>query len=126
MAVIVGSDSPDLPIPFIKRAFLKLKHKDVVLGPCADGGYYLIGAKRTHAALFEDIRWGESSVLEETLKKIGSERLTLSMLPLWYDIDDVHTLSLLRAILLANRIEKSGRLLSTEKVMARIAKEKDR
>ncbi|MBI4719984.1 MAG: DUF2064 domain-containing protein, partial [Chitinivibrionia bacterium] len=44
-AVMMGTGSPDVPLQYIKRAFLKLKHKDVVVGPGTDGGYYLIGMK---------------------------------------------------------------------------------
>ena len=87
-AVIVGSDSPDLPLPFLKRAFHALKHRDVVLGPAMDGGYYLIGLRASAPRLFDGIHWGSSTVFDETLDAIERERLSMSVLPPWYDVDD--------------------------------------
>ena len=45
-AVIMDSDSPTLPSAYVGRAFDLLDGADVVLGPCEDGGYYLIGLNR--------------------------------------------------------------------------------
>ena len=42
-AVLIGADLPDLPAEFIRRGFEELDENDIVLGPSADGGYYLIG-----------------------------------------------------------------------------------
>ncbi|MDH3217415.1 MAG: TIGR04282 family arsenosugar biosynthesis glycosyltransferase [Candidatus Krumholzibacteria bacterium] len=120
MAVVIGSDSPDLPLTFIKRAFLKLKHKDIVLGPTSDGGYYLIGLKKLLPAVLENITWGTASVLEETLERVREHSLSCSLLPLWYDVDDVHSLALLRTMLLGRRIERSDRLWRTERIMEEI------
>jgi rSAM/selenodomain-associated transferase 1 len=117
MAVIVGSDSPDLPLPFIKRAFLKLKHRDVVLGPASDGGYYLVGLKRRVPEFFDNISWGTDTVLEQTLQQVATHELTCSLLPLWYDVDDAHSLALLRTMLLGRRLERRGRLHHTEAVL---------
>ncbi len=123
-AVIVGTDSPDMPLRYIKRAFFKLKHKDVVLGPCADGGYYLIGLKAAHEKLFESIHWSESTVFIETLRAVNDGGLSLSLMPLWYDVDDARTLALLRAMMLGKKIEKSGGLKATSQLLARITREK--
>jgi hypothetical protein len=124
VGVVVGTDSPDLPLKYIKRAYQKLKHKDLVLGPCADGGYYMIGMKSPHEELFDGISWGESAVLKETLEKTEALGLSLSLFPLWYDVDEVDTLRLLRVMMYAKRLEKSGRLMETEKVLQKIADRK--
>src|SRR5262245_60053481 len=51
-AVVMDSDSPTLPAAYIVRAFEALDEgADVVLGPCDDGGYYLIGLKRPQPRL---------------------------------------------------------------------------
>lgn len=118
-AVIIGTDSPDLPLKYIKRAFYKLKHKDAVLGPSADGGYYLIGLKKLHEELFHGISWGERTVLRETLDIIAKSRLSISILPMWYDVDDASSLELLRTMMKAKRLEKSGRLWAMEKFFSR-------
>jgi rSAM/selenodomain-associated transferase 1 len=117
-AVIIGSDSPDLPVQYLKRAFLKLKHKDVVLGPAADGGYYLVGLKARAPELFEGIDWGENAVLGQTLERIKSKEVTLSALPLWYDVDTPAALRLLCDMIRARRIEQGRRLPATEAVLA--------
>jgi rSAM/selenodomain-associated transferase 1 len=123
-AVIIGSDSPDIPVQYIKRAFLKLKHKDVVLGPAADGGYYLVGLRSPAAAIFDDIDWGTPLVFGQTLQRIKSQKLTLSVLPLWYDVDTPASLQLLRDMMDARRIERSGRLMATEEALAAILGDK--
>lgn len=89
--VLIGSDSPDLPISYIRLAFLKLNDHDLVIGPAEDGGYYLIGMKRP-IQLFKNIRWGSSSVLKDSIKKAEDMKVKYSLLPVWYDIDDIEGL----------------------------------
>lgn len=120
LALIIGSDSPDIPIQYVKRAFLKLKHKDVVLGPACDGGYYMVGLKSPAPELFDDIDWGGQTVFEQTLERIYQRGLALSIMPLWYDVDTSASLSLLATMIRARRIERSGRLPATEAVLAEI------
>jgi rSAM/selenodomain-associated transferase 1 len=116
-AVIIGSDSPDLPIQYIRRAFQKLRHHDVVLGPAADGGYYLVGLAQNQPDLFKGISWGSETVYAETLAAIERERLSLATLPLWYDVDSAHGLSLLRSALHARKLARRDRLIAVERVM---------
>jgi rSAM/selenodomain-associated transferase 1 len=119
-AVIIGSDSPDLPIQYVKRAFLKLKHKDVVIGPASGGGYYLIGLKSPVPALFDGIGWRGARALGETVERAGACGLSLSLLPLWYRVDSPSSLSLLSDMMHARRIEKSLRLQATEAALEAI------
>lgn len=66
-AVIVGSDCPLLTPEILDQARAALiGGDDAVLGPCEDGGYYLIGARRADYDLFRDIDWGTGNVLEKT------------------------------------------------------------
>ena len=120
IAVVVGSDSPDLPLTYIKRALLKLKHRDVVLGPASDGGYYLIGLKRPRPVLFSGPAWGTDTVLESTLGIVRDKGLSCSLLPVWYDVDDAQSLALLRNLVMARRIENQNGLRETERVMRSI------
>lgn len=119
-ALLIGTDSPDLPLKYIKRAFMKLKHKDVVIGPCADGGYYLIGLRRLVPELFAGVAWGTPGVFEETLARAEEAGLSLSLLPLWYDVDDLSSLDLLRAMAYGKRLEGSTRLVNVERVLREI------
>ncbi len=64
--VLVGSDLPELSAADLLQAFAALERSELVLGPAADGGYWLIGLKASHPALFSGIRWGSERVLAQT------------------------------------------------------------
>lgn len=83
--VLVGSDSPSVPLKFIRHAFDILRKVPVVIGPADDGGYYLIGLAEPREELFLGIPWGTSSVLSATEAKLC--RPNYELLPTWYDID---------------------------------------
>lgn len=83
--VIVGSDSPSVPLRFLRSAFDLLETHPVVLGPVNDGGYYLIGLSGPRKEVFQGIPWGTSSVLSQTKLKLAPSDYEL--LPEWYDID---------------------------------------
>jgi len=85
--LIIGSDSPTLPARYLDDAFQQLDKVDLVLGPAADGGYYLIGLKNMHEALFRNMEWSTDSVLSNTLQRARKIGLTYELLPEWYDID---------------------------------------
>ena len=80
----------------------------LVLGPAEDGGYYLIGLKRAHARLFEDIAWSTPAVFAQTLDRAREIGLAPQVLPRWYDVDDLTSLRRLDAELLAGRSGGSG------------------
>jgi rSAM/selenodomain-associated transferase 1 len=88
-AVIIGSDSPDLPAAFIEDAFGRLGQGEdvVVVGPSEDGGYYLIGMASLNRHLFRDIPWSSAHVMEETLKRAYGAHIAVSLLPMWRDVD---------------------------------------
>jgi rSAM/selenodomain-associated transferase 1 len=92
--VLVNGDSPTLPSRLLLEAILELRrHGDrLVLGPASDGGYYLIGLKRAHRRLFEDIPWGTSEVAKLTLARAAEIEIDTVLLPEWYDVDDAVTL----------------------------------
>ena len=99
---LIDSDSPTLPTLALQQAVEELNRPGdrVVLGRSDDGGYYLIGLKRPHAASFERITWSTDSVYAETVERIRSAQLELVELPVWYDVDDAATLAMLEAELL--------------------------
>jgi rSAM/selenodomain-associated transferase 1 len=118
-AVIIGSDSPDLPLPYLKRAFQRLKHHDVVLGPSVDGGYYLIGLRRALPALFEGVRWGSEAVFAQTLDAVARAGASLALLPVWYDVDDAPSLALLESLERARRLAGQPGLPAVREFLAR-------
>lgn len=96
--VSIGSDGPDLPAAFITRAFETLRGEtDVVLGPAADGGYYLLGMRSMQPTLFERINWSTEVVAEQTRQRAADARLQLAELPPWHDLDTVDDLQALVA-----------------------------
>lgn len=96
-AVVMNSDSPTLPAAFIEDAFTRLHSADVVLGPCHDGGYYLIGMARPHPRLLREVQMSTPHVLADTLALAQEMGLTVSLLPEWYDVDTVAELDHLHA-----------------------------
>lgn len=87
--VILDSDTPNLPTDYILEGFSRLDKADVVLGPCEDGGYYLIGMRKFVPEIFNGIPWSTSEVKELTIRKAQALDLTVSLLPEWYDVDTV-------------------------------------
>jgi rSAM/selenodomain-associated transferase 1 len=89
--VLIGSDSPDLPVDFLRNAFVELQTHDMVLGPSVDGGYYLIGFRDTTFLpfVFDDISWSNPTVLQETITKVKNTGHSLSLLPIWSDVDTI-------------------------------------
>ena len=86
--IIIGTDIPILPPENIQIAFQQLGHHDIVLVPSLDGGYYLIGLKKPHREIFENIGWGSTQVLNQTVSKINKMHLKAAFIPRWYDVDD--------------------------------------
>jgi rSAM/selenodomain-associated transferase 1 len=95
-AIAIDSDSPTLPVDCLRQAIDRLDEADVVLGPCEDGGYYLIGLKRPQPELFRDIAWSAAQVTAQTLARIEALGLSVALLPAWYDVDVAVDLERLR------------------------------
>ena len=91
--VFLGADSPTLPLSHIEDAFRELRDHPVVLGPVADGGYYLLGLAEPIPEIFRGISWGTSEVLSQTRSRLGDR--SCHELPLWYDVDTAEDLKTL-------------------------------
>jgi len=91
---LVNSDSPTLPSELLRRAIDALASAEdrVVLGRAVDGGYYLIGLKKAHRRLFEDITWSSPAVFDQTVERVRELGLDVELLPAWYDVDDLESL----------------------------------
>lgn len=91
--VIIGTDSPTLPVDYIDEAFDSLADHDLVFGPASDGGYYLVGAKaKPPPAIFNGIAWSTESVLQQTLAAAAKAGCRVHLLSEWYDVDNYETL----------------------------------
>jgi rSAM/selenodomain-associated transferase 1 len=104
--ILVNGDSPTLPPLTIAAAMATLRQPGdrAVFGPASDGGYYLIGLKAAHAALFRDIPWSTERTLAVTLERAAGIGLAVAQLPVWYDVDDVETMRLLLDELAGRRL----------------------
>jgi uncharacterized protein len=91
---LINSDSPTVPAESFSQAvkLLRLPGDRIVLGPCDDGGYYLIGLKSLHRELFEQIEWSTERVLEQTKQRAADVDVEVKLLPRGYDVDDRATL----------------------------------
>ena len=85
--IAFNSDSPHLPVSVLERAFEILTTHDVVVGPTHDGGYYLVGAKAPHAALFDGDGMGTNSALDGLLARAHRLQLSVGFAEPFYDID---------------------------------------
>ncbi|MHB1398559.1 MAG: TIGR04282 family arsenosugar biosynthesis glycosyltransferase [Trichloromonadaceae bacterium] len=91
-ALLVGSDSPDLPLALLDEAFAALEAVDAVVSPAGDGGYVLIGASRHHPELFQQIPWSSDQVLGLTRQRALAAGISLQELSGWEDVDDIDSL----------------------------------
>lgn len=87
---LIDSDSPTIPAENFTRAveILSLPGDHIVLGPCDDGGYYLIGLKQLHQEVFERIDWSTERVLEQTIMRAAQIDVGVHELPRGLDVDD--------------------------------------
>jgi rSAM/selenodomain-associated transferase 1 len=119
---LIDSDSPSVPAENFTQAVKHLQTLGdrVVLGPCDDGGYYLIGLKKPHTELFEQIDWSTERVLAQTMQNAAKIGLEVKLLPMEYDIDDGAALRRLSNELLGQNARDSV-APNTRKFLARIA-----
>lgn len=109
--VVVGSDQPELERAQVVRAFELLEAGSrVVLGPAADGGYYLIGLRREALAptLFAGIEWSSERVFAQTLERCSKAGQEPALLPLGHDVDTPADLDALAARLREAPRERCG------------------
>ena len=86
--VIIGTDIPEISGRHIAQAFRKLGSNDAVLGPCDDGGYWLVGLRRSPRVreMFAGVRWSSAHTLKDTLANLAGARV--AMLETLEDVDD--------------------------------------
>jgi rSAM/selenodomain-associated transferase 1 len=103
--VALGTDTPHVGAERLRAAFERLADADVVLGPAADGGYWLIGLRAPRPELFVGIAWSTPSVLASTLRHAERAQLRVTLLDELADIDEAPELfELARGAALAPRL----------------------
>lgn len=73
-AMLIGNDIPSLTPPRIATAFRVLGRRDVVFGPARDGGFWLIGVRRSPVMppLFGPVRWSTRHALADAVANLPS------------------------------------------------------
>ncbi|HEV3255153.1 MAG TPA: TIGR04282 family arsenosugar biosynthesis glycosyltransferase [Candidatus Acidoferrales bacterium] len=85
--VVVGTDAPWIGVQKLRQALRWLEADDVVIGPAADGGYYLVGARRPVEEIFRGIPWGSSQVMAATRRTLEKLRIRFRLLGRDFDLD---------------------------------------
>lgn len=104
--ITIGTDSPTLPLKTLTAAVESFRESEIgaVLGATKDGGYYLIGLRKSIPEIFENVSWSSANVYRETIEKaknVGIENLI--ELPVWHDIDVPADLIFLRDEIFADK-----------------------
>jgi rSAM/selenodomain-associated transferase 1 len=87
--VLVGTDCPALTAQHITDAHAALQQgDDAVFIPTEDGGYALIGLRRSHAALFSNMPWSTAAVMDQTRQRLRSLGLRWQELETLWDVDE--------------------------------------
>lgn len=98
LTVFIGMDSPHLPPKLIVDAFERLVEARAVLGPCDDGGYYLVGVRgRWPTGSLAPVRWSTPDAMADTAGAFERAGMDCAVLEPWYDVDDLADLGRLAA-----------------------------
>jgi uncharacterized protein len=91
---MMNSDSPTIPASILAAAVTALSRPGdrIAIAGAEDGGYCLIGLKRPHRRIFEDIAWSTAAVFDQTLARANELGLTTAQTDSWYDVDDAESL----------------------------------
>ena len=94
--LVIGTDCPALTPAHLSDAAAALQDNDLAIVPAEDGGYVLIAMTNPQPALFKDIAWGDSQVMQDTRQRAMTAGLkTHEFRPLW-DVDRPEDLERLR------------------------------
>ena len=84
--VLAATDSPHLKAATVEQAFTALKTNELVIGPTADGGYYLVGMRGFHD-IFSGVAMSSASALDQLLARARSKDAAVRLLDTDFDVD---------------------------------------
>ena len=123
--ILIGTDCPGLTVDLVSTAYAKLSANPVVLGPAADGGYYLVGMRRPIPELFRGLAWGGETVLADSLDRLARAGLRPALLdrlhdidrpedlPFWHGLADAEDADLRRVSVIIPALNESGHIAET-------------
>jgi rSAM/selenodomain-associated transferase 1 len=113
-AIGIGIDTPGLPHPLLEQARESLRDSDAVLGPCEDGGFYLMGLRRCPPGLLRNLSWSARDTFIQTLARLRNWGFQTKVLPPWFDVDRPSDLRRLQFLLSRGVISapQTARILS--------------
>ena len=111
LAIAIGADVPLISAEILQDAIEKLQQADAVLGPSEDGGYYLLGLRRSKPGLLENLPWSQSHTRQATHQRLESLGLTVAETQVLFDIDTPQDL---------RRIEKHHQCPATHGILREI------
>ena len=91
LVFFLGGDCPGITCTYLKEAEAALAQTDMVIARAFDGGYVLLGLRKSVAALFEKIPWSSAAVFDATLRQAQGARLFYQCLSPLEDIDDIES-----------------------------------
>ncbi len=113
-ALAIGTDTPGLPPILFSQARSALRSADAVLGPCEDGGFYLIGLRRCPDGLLRDLPWTAPDTFLKTLARLRGSGLSAAVLSPWFDVDGPPDLACLHALVARGEIDAPRTALALE------------
>jgi len=98
-ALAIGTDTPGLPPILFSQARSALRGADAVLGPCEDGGFYLLGLRRCPTGLLRELPWSAADTFVQTLSRFRERGLRTAVIAPWFDVDRPADLACLHALI---------------------------
>ncbi len=109
-ALAVGADSPGLPARLLLEARAALERSDAVLGPCHDGGFYLLGLTRCPEQLLAGLPWSSRQTCARTFERLEGVGLRTAFVEPWFDVDRPRDLVRLRRLLAGGELRAPATL----------------
>jgi rSAM/selenodomain-associated transferase 1 len=103
-AIALGADSPGLPAQLLEEARRALAEYDAAIGPCHDGGFYLLALNRCPEGLLGELPWSAPNTFERTVDRLKRARLSVATISPWFDVDVPADLRRLAALLASGDI----------------------
>src|SRR5438093_1654313 len=117
--LVIGADVPHVRAAALAEAAAALTSgSDLVLGPAADGGYYLIGVKARRPALFSGMPWGTDTVFTATRQRARRLGIRTHVLAPIFDVDELEDLDRLRALVARGELD----LRCTARLLTRVVR----